>query len=75
MNIWDRFSQLLPKDTKVIAEINSGPVNDLYRLLLIDGAVIEARSTAAFSAGDKVVVRNGVIEGRAPDLPVVTILV
>lgn len=56
------------------APLQTGTVRDIHQgvatIELPGGALIHARGQA--STGQKVFVRGGLIEGAAPDLPVVT---
>lgn len=65
-NPYRRFLDLLPArpvQIGVVSDIVSGTAT----VDLIDGNSVQARGNA--SIGDRVFVRDGLIEGTAPDLP------
>lgn len=63
---------LLPKTPLQVGDV-AGQVGELFIITLPDGGQIQARGTA--SVGDRVFVRDGLIEGAAPTLPVEIIVV
>lgn len=72
MNPWARFQNLLPKVPRLVGDIiavSSGT----YTVQLPTGGEVQARSQASFSIGQRVFVRDGVIESEAPALTPLTI--
>lgn len=65
-NIWKQFSDLVAKPPLQVATVLSVS-GDVARVRLPGGGEFLARGDAA--PGQKVFVRDGVIEGQAPDLP------
>lgn len=65
-NIWKQFSDLVAKPPLQVATVLSVS-GDVARVQLPGGGEFLARGNAA--PGQKVFVRDGVIEGQAPDLP------
>lgn len=69
-NLWKRLRQLLPEAPLLVGEVVA-VTSYGATIELPDGALIKARGVA--TVGEKVFVRDGRIEGTAPDLPVVLI--
>jgi hypothetical protein len=69
-NFYKRLRSILPEPRLLIGTVLSVDTTSA-RVELPDGSVVHARGEA--TAGQKVYLRNGVIEGPAPDLPVVNI--
>lgn len=69
-NLWRRLRQLTPEAPLLIGEVVAA---DTYgaTLQLPTGALVQVRG--AGTVGQKVFFRAGVIEGVAPDLPVIDI--
>jgi hypothetical protein len=65
-NIWKQFSDLVAKPPLQVATVLSVS-GDVARVQLPGGGEFLARGEA--TAGQKVFVRDGVIEGLAPGLP------
>lgn len=66
-NLYKAFQSLLPDVPLLVGSVIAVQSNS-YLIELPDGAQITARGTA--NLGQKVFVRNDVIEGEAPNLPV-----
>jgi len=69
-NLWKRLKQLLPDAPLLIGTVDSTSTYGAI-VLLPDGSPVSVRGTA--SVGQKVFVRNGIIEGVAPSLTAVLI--
>ncbi|MDN4590249.1 hypothetical protein DBA29_17300 [Xenophilus aerolatus] len=69
-NLYRAFLNLLPPRDLQIAEVIAVD-GDLATLQLVGGGVVTARGAA--TPGQKVFVRDGLIEAQAPDLPIVTV--
>ncbi|MBX9868290.1 MAG: hypothetical protein K2X63_00690 [Burkholderiaceae bacterium] len=69
-NLFKVFQSLLPDAPLLVGSIIAVQSNG-YIISLPGGAQISARGTA--SLGQKVFVRDNVIQGQAPDLPVTVI--
>jgi len=68
-NALERFNSLLPKSPRLIGTISASYGNGEYLVDLISGGSVSIRSVlTTYSNGDRVFVRNGVIEGKAPNL-------
>jgi len=69
-NLWRRLRQLTPGDPLLIGEVVAA---DTYgaTLQLPTGDLVQVRGVG--TVGQKVFFRAGVIEGLAPDLPVIDI--
>ena len=69
-NLWKRLKQLLPEPPLLVGVVDSvsayGAVVELP-----DGSLVAVRGDATI--GQQVFIRNGLIEGPAPSLPVVLI--
>jgi hypothetical protein len=74
-NLYRQFQALIPQPALQVG-IVSALVGDIATVVLPGGGVIQARgasSVASVSIGQRVFVRDGVIEGAAPNLPLVVI--
>jgi len=71
-NIYTQFKRLIP-DAPLLVGIVTAYADGVATIELPDGGVITARGSASIS--DSVFVRDGVIEGTAPDLTAVEITV
>jgi len=71
-NIYTQFKRLIP-DAPLLVGIVTSYADGVATIELPDGGVITARGSASIS--DSVFVRDGVIEGTAPDLTAVEITV
>lgn len=69
-NLYRAFLELLPPRDLQIAEVLAVD-GDVATLELVGGGVVSARGAA--TPGQKVFVRDGLIEAEAPNLPVVTV--
>jgi len=69
-NLYKRLRNILPEPRLLIGTVLSVDTTSA-RVELPDGSIVHARGEAA--VGEKVYLRSGVIEGPAPDLPVVVI--
>lgn len=66
-NLYRRFLDLLPQRPLQVGDVTQYE-GGVATVTLLGGGVIRARGEA--QVGDRVFVRDGVIEGQAPDLPV-----
>ncbi len=62
-NLYEQFRQLMPEPP-----LQAGTVIDVVTVQLPGGGLVKARGTSA--VGARVFVRDDVIEGTAPSLPV-----
>lgn len=69
-NLLKQFQALIPADLLEVGDVDS-IANGVAVITLPGGGKITARGSA--TAGDRVFVRGGLIEGLAPSLPVVVI--
>ena len=69
-NVFQRLKALFPDPPLLVATVTAID-GDVATCQLPDGGVIHARGAASVS--QKVFVRDGVIEGTAPDLPILLI--
>lgn len=69
-NLWKRLKQLLPEAPLLVGVVDSV---DAYGALVLlpDGSLTAVRGAA--TVGDSVFIRNGLIEGPAPELTAVLI--
>lgn len=70
-NFWNQFLDLLPKTPMLKGVVLSriGSDSDLYDVTLISGGILRVSSATVFDDGTPVFIKNGVIVGKAPDLP------
>lgn len=66
-NLYRLFRELLPEPPLLVGTITVAGTQSC-QITLIDGGVLNARGTG--TVGQRVFVRDGVIEGAAPSLPV-----
>ena len=66
-NLYSRFISLLPQRPLLIGTVESAD-NGVAQVTMPGGGTMAARGSA--TVGTKVFVRDGAIEGNAPDLPV-----
>lgn len=66
-NVYQTFLDLLPARPLQVGTVTQ-VAGDLATVQLPGGGIVQARGQA--SAGQRVFVRDGVIEGAAPDLPI-----
>ena len=71
-NLFTAFIELLPSYPLQVATITAID-GEVARLELPGGGVLTARGVGSGAVGDQVFVRDGVIEGAAPSMPVVLI--
>ena len=71
-NIYTQFKRLIP-DAPLLVGVVTAYADGLATVELPDGGIITARGSASVS--DSVFVRDGVIEGPAPELTAVEITV
>ena len=71
-NIYAQFKRLIP-DAPLLVGVVTAIYDGVATIELPDGGVITARGSAAVD--DSVFVRDGLIDGPAPDLTAVEILV
>lgn len=69
-NMYSAFKKLIPDAPLLVGTVSTSD-GDVKTITLQGGGVLKARGTA--SNGQKVFVRDGVIEGLAPNLTLVTI--
>ena len=69
-NLWLRLKNLLPEEPLLVGTVTLATSHGA-KIELPDGSHIFVRGSA--SVGQRVFIRNGVIEGSAPNLPTVTI--
>ena len=69
-NLWKRLKQLLPDAPLLVGTVNSVGTYGAT-VLLPDGSLVSVRGEATM--GQKVFIRDGVIEGPAPSLTTVLI--
>ena len=65
-NFYRIFRDLIPEPPLLVGVVTVAS-SEVCQVTLIDGGVISARGSASLS--DRVFVRDGVIEGTAPTLP------
>ncbi len=70
-NIWKQFTNLLPDAPLLIGTVATRNSDGTLTVSLAGGGLLKATGNA--SDGERVFVRNGLVEGTAPDLPVVDI--
>lgn len=66
-NLWRRLRQLIPEAPLLIGTVQAVDTYDVV-VALPDGGLVRARGSAALGA--RVFVRDGVLEGTAPNLTV-----
>jgi len=69
-NLWRRLKQILPDPPLLVGVVDSVSAYGAM-VELPDGSLVAVRGSA--NVGQTVFIRNGVIEGEAPALPVVLI--
>ncbi|MBY0572041.1 MAG: hypothetical protein K2P84_00035 [Undibacterium sp.] len=69
-NLYRIFKELLPQAPLLVGEVVSIHAT-FCEIALPGGAIVSGRGNAVL--GSKVFLRDGVIEGKAPDLTVVTV--
>lgn len=72
-NFWRKFLDLLPSEPRLVGTIISIDSPGDYSIQLAGGGVVQALGDSGLSVSNKVFVVGKKIEGRAPDLPAVTI--
>ena len=71
-NVYKQFEALLPRRPLEIGEVYAIGGDEAF-VTLPSGGVLRVRGATGYSLGDKVFVREGAIEGKAPSLPMQTI--
>ncbi len=66
-NPWRLFSDLLPNTPRLIGTVAVVHSDGTVTLTLLDGGTLRVRGIAG--VGQRIFVRDGKIEGEAPDLP------
>ena len=69
-NLWKRLKQLLPDPPLLVGTVDSVTAYGAV-VILPDGSPVSVRGDG--TVGDKVFIRDGLIEGQAPNLPTVLI--
>lgn len=69
-NLYSVFKDLVPSYPLLVGDVTADD-GDTHQVTLVGGGVMMVRGKA--TVGDKVFIRDGVIEGTAPNLPVETI--
>lgn len=69
-NLYKAFRDLMPAPALLVGDVVAF-ADGVATVELPDGGMLQARGAAA--VGDRVFVRDGLIESEAPDLPVETI--
>jgi len=70
-NLWRQFQDLLPTSATLIGTVVATHIDQTVSVQLLDGGLLRVAGTAA--DGTRVFVRDGHIEGEAPELPHVDI--
>ena len=70
-NLWRQFQDLLPTSVTLIGTVVATHADHTVSVQLLDGGLLRAAGIAA--EGTRVFVRDGRIEGEAPELPQVEI--
>jgi len=70
---WHRFFDLLPKAPRYVGIIISLAGEGQYIVSLVGGGQIQVYGTSDFSVSDRVFVKDGRIESKAPALAIETI--
>ncbi len=74
MNIWKEFEALLPSDPLLIGDVDTIHIDDTATVILLGGGVVRVQIAGAeIMEGDRVFIRSGKIEGKAPVLEGVNI--
>ena len=70
-NLWRQFQDLLPTSVTLIGTVVATHADHTTTVQLLDGGLLRAAGVAA--EGTRVFVRDGRVEGEAPELPQVEI--
>ena len=70
-NLWRQFQDLLPTSTTLIGTIIATHIDQTVSVQLLDGG--QLRVTGNATDGTRVFIRDGRIEGEAPELPQIDI--
>lgn len=70
-NLWRQFQDLLPTSTTLIGTVVTTHADHTVSVQLLDGGLLRVAGSAA--DGTRVFVRDGRIDGEAPELPQVDI--
>lgn len=68
VNPWKRFIELLPGGSRAVGTVESVNTNGTSTVKLRNGSSIIALGTDV-AVGDKCFIKDGVIVGKAPNLP------
>ncbi len=72
-SFWKRFVDLLPKAPRYVGTVVSVVSPGVYNVQLAGGGLMQATSPEEYVASDRVFVLDKKIEGKAPNLPSITI--
>lgn len=72
-NIFRDLLELLPQAPLMVGDVQSVDVSNGTSAVMFDGGGTSVVRGASIGVGRKCFVRNGLIEGAAPDLPLVEI--
>lgn len=73
-NLWRRFADLLPHSPTLLAMVTLLHSDGSASLTLLGGGILRTRTGGVdCSVGDRVFVRDGQIQGLAPQLPQVMV--
>ena len=70
-NLWRQFQDLLPTSATLIGTVVATHIDQTVSVQLLDGGLLRVAGTAA--DGTRVFIRDGRIEGEAPELPQIDI--
>ena len=70
-NLWTQFKALLPDSPLLVGTVLTAHSDNSVTVTLLGGGSMRVSGTG--TEGQRVFIRNGVIEGEAPDLPEVMI--
>lgn len=71
-NLYRRLAELLPQAPLLVAQVSSHNADGTSTVQLVGGGTLRARGQAV-TVGQMAFVRDGVVEGAAPNLTVVEI--
>mgnify|MGYP000112002264 CR=1 FL=1 len=74
MNPWKQFTSLIAPSSKTIVTVAAVNADGTVDVTLANGATIRVAG-AGVSVGDKVVIQEEKVIGKAPTLPIVNIIV
>lgn len=70
-NLWRQLTDLLPQSPRQIGQVMDIHSDDSLTIELLGGGLLRVRGRA--DVGESVFVRDGLVEGVAPSLPLVEI--